>query len=82
MCIRDRVNVDELIERAIDDFRTGKTEVFETLIKFLFKSNISMQFRLVNLEKELGEFKREFRMRELTSEKFQDLLMSDDNLED
>ncbi|MHA1336510.1 MAG: hypothetical protein ACTSPW_12290 [Promethearchaeota archaeon] len=41
-----------------------------------------MQLRISKLEKELNEFKEEFKERELTSFKFKELLMADDNIEE
>ena len=41
-----------------------------------------MQLKLLELESDLGDFKKEFSSRELTSQKFQDLLMSDDDIEE
>ena len=41
-----------------------------------------MQLKLLELEAELGDFKKEFRSRELTSQKFQDLLITDEDIED
>ncbi len=38
--------------------------------------------KIIEIFSELGNFKKEFRNRELTSQKFQDLLMYDDNIEE
>ena len=74
--------IGEKIRNAIEDFKLGYTDYFEALLNYVVQSNISMQLKLLQLERELGDFKKEFSSRELTSKKFQDLLMSDDNIED
>ena len=72
----------EIIKKVIEDFKLGYSDDFETLIDYLFQSNILMQLKLLELERELGDFKKEFSSRELTSQKFQDLLMSEDSVEE
>lgn len=72
----------EIIKKVIEDFKLGYSDDFETLIDYLFQSNILMQLKLLELESDLGDFKKEFSSRELTSQKFQDLLMSDDDIEE
>ena len=75
-------SIEETIRNNIEDFKLGYTDDFENIFNYLVQSNISMQLKLLEIERELGDIKKEFRNRELTSQKFQELLMSDDEIED
>ena len=72
----------EMMNKAIENLLKGESEYFVEIMNYILTSNVGMQFKLIELERELDELKKEFLSKELTPKKFQELLMADDNIED
>ena len=79
---KNQLQIEETIRKALEDFKLGNSDYLVNLMNFIVQLNLSMGIKLLELERELGDFKKEFSSRELTSQKFQDLLMSDDSIEE
>ena len=79
---KNQLHIEETIRAALEDFKSGKSDYLVNLMSFIVQSNISMGIKLIELEKDLGDFKKEFSSRELTTQKFHDLLMADDDIEE
>lgn len=79
---KNQLHIEETIREALEDFKLGNPDYLVDLMKFIVQLNLSMGIKLLELEKELGDFKKEFSSRELNSQKFQDLLMADEEIEE
>ena len=79
---KNQMHIEETIREALEDFKLGNPDYLVDLLNFIVQLNLSMGIKLLELEKELGDFKKEFSTRELNSQKFQDLLMSDEEIEE
>ena len=79
---KNQLHIEETIREALEDFKLGNPDYLVDLMNFIVQLNLSMGIKLLELEKELGDFKKEFSSRELNSQKFQDLLMADEEIEE
>ena len=70
--INNRELINKKIDTAIDNFSEGKSEEFKNMVKFLFN-------RVMELEHELGEIRKNFYRNELTDDEFDEILLELDN---